>query len=388
MPTPAKYRVCSSVALLAAGASIALSGGCDKQEPIRAYQAPKEAPHVAVAPAAPAPAGAPQWTVPDGWTPRPAGQMLMAAFNVAPDAPSAVCTVAMTPAGIPLVENVNRWEKQLGLPASSEADLSKVVTQKQLPAGSAQIVDLLGPEPTDTAKPRQRTTVALFENGGHAWYFKLAGPADVVSAQRPKFDAFIQSVHFDGTGSAPADQTAAASTGGTSGDLPAGHPPIGPAAPSSDTAGPPAPGTATGGAAGVSADGSLKWTTPAGWIVGAGGSSMRTATFEVPTEAGKAEVTVIHLGGAIPRLQNVNRWRGQVGLKDVASDNEAGGEPVKVSGTDATLYDFAGAQQRILVALVPHEGEWYFKMTGPPAAVAAQKDAFKAFLASVQLVGS
>ena len=43
--------------------------------------------------------------------------------------------------------NVNRWEGQLHLPPSPEADLPKLVKDADLPAGKAQVVDLTGPDP-------------------------------------------------------------------------------------------------------------------------------------------------------------------------------------------------------------------------------------------------
>ncbi len=57
-------------------------------------------------------------------------------------------------------------------------------------------------------------------------------------------------------------------------------------------------------------------------------------------------------------------------------------------GKDAPLFDLGGPEQRILITYVPHAGRmWFFKMTGPKDLVAAQKDAFKAFVTSVQFAG-
>jgi len=157
-----------------------------------------------------------------------------------------------------------------------------------------------------------------------------------------------------------------------SASLPQGHPDVGSAAGSS----------------------SLTYKVPSGWQEAPPGE-MRAASFRVAGQNGKqADVSVIPLPGmAGSDLDNVNRWRGQVGLKGVSSDELAKlAEPVEVDHQPAQLYDQAGEnpgsgdKTRILAAIARRDGTtWFFKMTGDDALVGAQKPAFVEFLKSVTL---
>jgi hypothetical protein len=135
----------------------------------------------------------------------------------------------------------------------------------------------------------------------------------------------------------------------------------------------------------------LEWKLPAGWEeVAAGG--MRLASFRVKGNDGKtADVGVFPIGIAGSDLDNVNRWRGQVGQPAVTEEELAKiGEPVEIAGQPAKVYDQAGEnagsgeKTRILGAIMRREGgSWFFKMTGEDALVAGQKGAFMDFLKSL-----
>ena len=119
---------------------------------------------------------------------------------------------------------------------------------------------------------------------------------------------------------------------------------------------------------------SLAWKDPAGWKREAG-SGMRVATYALPDGA---ECSVISLPGAAGGdLANVNRWRGQMGINEVAS-LQGLATSVKTPIGASTLVDFegAGAQQgRRMVAAILTDGgtSWFFKLTGPNAAVGQAK---------------
>ena len=153
------------------------------------------------------------------------------------------------------------------------------------------------------------------------------------------------------------------------GALPPGHP---------DTSGSAAP--------------ALQYKGPAGWNEVAPGQ-MRAASFRVAGKDGKqADVSVIPLPGlAGSDLDNVNRWRGQVGLPSVSEAELAKlAQPVEIAGQSASLYEQAGSnagsgeKSRILAAITRRDGTaWFFKMTGDDGLVAEQKPAFIEFLKSV-----
>jgi hypothetical protein len=103
-------------------------------------------------------------------------------------------------------------------------------------------------------------------------------------------------------------------------------------------------------------------------------------------------VSVIPLPGlAGSDLDNVNRWRGQVGLPGVSEAELATlAQPVEIAGQAAKLYEQAGTspgageKSRILAAITRRDGAaWFFKMTGEDSLVAEQKPAFIEFLKSV-----
>jgi len=120
---------------------------------------------------------------------------------------------------------------------------------------------------------------------------------------------------------------------------------------------------------------------------------MRAASFRVAGKDGKqADVSVIPLPGlAGSDLDNVNRWRGQVGLPAVSEAELAKlAQPVEIAGQTASLYEQAGAdagsgdKTNILAAITRRDGTaWFFKMTGESALVTEQKPAFIEFLRSV-----
>jgi len=137
----------------------------------------------------------------------------------------------------------------------------------------------------------------------------------------------------------------------------------------------------------------LEWKLPAGWEEAPLGQ-MRLASFRVPGKDGKqADVSVVPLPGLAGRdLDNVNRWRGQVGLPAITEEEMAKmAQPIQIDGQAAQLYDQGGQapganeKSRILAALMRRGGvAWFFKITGDDELVAQQKPAFVSFLESIK----
>jgi len=138
----------------------------------------------------------------------------------------------------------------------------------------------------------------------------------------------------------------------------------------------------------------LKWELPSGWQEGEGGS-MRYASFRtVDAEGRQTDVSVTTFAGQVGSdLDNVNRWRRQVGLFPISEESlSAGSTKVTVADKEGILVDLVGespealGESRILGAIYDGVGgrKWYFKMTGSPAAVEVQRDAFLAFLAGLE----
>jgi len=136
----------------------------------------------------------------------------------------------------------------------------------------------------------------------------------------------------------------------------------------------------------------LTWKLPAGWEEVPPGE-MRIASFRIKGQTGKqADVSIVPLPGmAGGELNNVNRWRGQVGQSPVTEADLAQlAQPVQIAGQPAQLYEQAGKapnsdeESRILAAIQIRSGTaWFFKMTGDDTMVKEQKPAFVEFLKSL-----
>jgi hypothetical protein len=374
-------------AFAACGFAFALASGCDKEEAVRAYSTPKESVTAVAAtePAAPAASSGPTWTVPAGWKQLPAQQMRFAAFAVSSEHPDVVATVV--PLGAQagtLAANVVRWQGQIGMPATPENEIEKLVTHADVNGLHVDKVDLTGPDAAPGAdKPRQRILAAVIPATGRTWFFKLMGPADVVAAQKANFDAFVDSVKFS---AAPAEQTNSAPLSPSDARTPA--PRVG--APAGDvdvTTAAAAPSRITYGA------------LPAGWTAATSAAPPRVASFKVEASGQQAELAVTKFPGtAIGTFaDNINRWRGQIGLAPVA---DASGYTPKVTTLGAeqwAIVDVAGedkpnepgSAQRILVGMATPGGAaareiWFFKLQGPSKLVADQRPAFEKFLETVK----
>ena len=235
LTVPPRRLLCSLGGLTLA-AALACSAGCEKEDTVRVYNAPKEA-----APAAPVAAAKPiDYAIAPGWTEVDPGAMEYAHVKISADDPKAAVTLTPLPSqGGSLLPNVNRWQRQLKLPESPESDLPNLVKDVDLPAGKARLVDLTGPEPA-AGGMRQRTVAVILPHGPQTWYLKLTGPATLVETQRSNFDAFLKSVKFPEDGG---DSTA----GPTAGAVP-------PTAPPDATTEPSAPPEKL-----------VKWNAPADW---------------------------------------------------------------------------------------------------------------------------
>lgn len=141
--------------------------------------------------------GEPTYTVPKGWekASKPV-TFSVATFEAGEGEQKAV--VSFTPLSGPaggLVPNVNRWREQVGLKRVGEDELKKGLRKIEVGGAAAQYADLSGPE-SDGAK-RPRILGVVVPRGGHTWFIKMTGPADLVGEQKPAFEEFVKSVRFD-----------------------------------------------------------------------------------------------------------------------------------------------------------------------------------------------
>jgi hypothetical protein len=356
-------------------AAIILGAGCNKDESaIRTYTAPKDppAPRIAAAEQAandPATATGDEnasppitWTLPAGWKQvAPANALQFAAFQISPDDPKAQVTIVPLRSAA-VLGNLQRWAGQLKLPEVTEADVSKYTAKTQIAGQEAYMVDMTGS--AATGNPPTRLLAAIIPHEEGAWTFTLKAPQPLALAQRGKFQEFLQSIRF-----APG-QTAEAT---------------GPSQADQQTVAP--------DAANAQRYKLVKWTTPQGWQEQPGANAMRITSFRIGSEAGQAEVIVARVSQAQTGsfLDNINRWRGEVGLEPVAEQQPGVLEPSEVAGHPAIGITITGPAQgsqpprQVKVAMDVEGPDFFFvKILGPEPIVSKQQDALKQFLASLK----
>src|SRR5947208_6893617 len=114
---------------------------------------------------------------------------------------------------------------------------------------------------------------------------------------------------------------------------------------------------------------------------------MRYASFNAGGNNDKIDISVVMFpGDGGSDVDNVNRWRGQIGLPPMS---EAAMTPQigTLKSDDATFatVDIAGANARMLAAWTRRDGRvWFFKATGSTAGIEKEKQSFVKFVQSVR----
>jgi hypothetical protein len=134
---------------------------------------------------------------------------------------------------------------------------------------------------------------------------------------------------------------------------------------------------------------------PPGWQAG-GGSSMRRASFRVFGKGAElADISLIILSGpAGGAVNNINRWRAQLGLEPLEpKDLEKEIELLSTKCGQAMVVDLSGkptgadpaTDGRTVAAIVERPGEtWFFKMRGNAELAGKEKQRFLDWVASVE----
>ena len=131
----------------------------------------------------------------------------------------------------------------------------------------------------------------------------------------------------------------------------------------------------------------IGWKAPEGWTE-VPPSSMRYASFSAPANGGgKIDISVVTFpGDGGSDVDNINRWRGQIGLAPL-DPNAVTSQVASLKTADTTFStaDIAGDKTRTIAAWTRHDGRvWFFKATGPNAAVEKEKPNFVKFVESVR----
>ena len=290
-------------------------------------------------------------TTPPNWEPQPLSQMRQASFLVKGDngAVADVSFVSLGSAAGNVLENVNRWLGQLGQPPITEQKLGEMAQRLHTSLGDVTIVDLAGlPDNADPARDG-RIVAAMVTTANGTLFFKMRGNADLTEAQKGDFIKWVAAV-CDSQTQTGSPQMAAAPAEATS--VP-----------------------------------QVKWTTPEGWSE-VPPSAMRYASFSAPAEdGGKVDISIVTFpGDGGSDADNINRWRGQMGLAP-ADANAVTSQvaALKTGDTTFSTIDIAGDKTRTIAAWTRRDGRvWFFKATGPTAAIEKEKPNFVKFVESVR----
>ncbi len=299
------------------------------------------------------PEGAPlaaSGTVPANWEAQPPSQMRQASYQVRSEIGNVadISLVTLGTAAGNVLDNVNRWLGQIGQPPINEEQLAKMVERLPGAPGNVAVVDLNGkPEQGDPAKDG-RIIAAIAPTASGTSFFKMRGNPELVGAEKENFFKWVSSVRVGAPGPDPIAASAPPASGDTR---------------------------------------QIRWELPPNWTP-TPPAPMRYAGFNAPaSNGGKADVSVVNFpGDGGSDADNINRWRNQIGLPP--EDGKAISALVQQMNTGAGTFatvDMTGAQARVVAAWLRRDGRsWFFKLTGPPAAVEDQRTNFVKFVQSVQ----
>jgi hypothetical protein len=318
---------------------LVLGVGCEKTE-IHAYRVPAETEVRSVA-REQAPEGAVRWTLPSSWR-EVETTVQMRIATLVTDGGLEVAVTAFPGDVGGLLANVNRWRGQVGLEPTDEQGAEAAI--KRLDDFEVIVVDVTGDQ--------QRLVGTMISVGdGKTWFVKAVGDVDAVEAIKSDLIAFSKSFHIHG-GEPGAENARPSETVSAPDMTPA------------DTA-------------------REQWQPPEQWKTDPNASQILSAAFFADDGA---RITLIALGGqGGGLLDNINRWRGQVGIPAVASLED---QAVKELGNGAVIVDLVSedGSNRIVSGIVPSGAQTlFFKLTGSSSQVDAEMERFEEFVNQVGL---
>ena len=293
------------------------------------------------------------YDLPRGWKLLPPTKDRLVNFAPAGD-PEASCYLSFLPgSGGGLVENVNRWRKQLGA-GPLEADEVAALPTHALLGREGSIVEAEGTfAGMGATAPRAGFAllgIVVSEPDG-SLFLKLTAPAGIVKLERERFFALAKSLRLSDAHGASAS--------------------VAPDAP---------------------APASMTWNAPSGWTQ-APPRAMREVTFTV---GAGGECYVARLLGSAGGLRgNLDRWRGQIG-REALTDAEFEalervlmlGQEVPVLSEEGTISGMDGKplpdQALLRVACIRDHDSLFVKFTGPAELVRAEHANFLAFVRSLR----
>ncbi|PTX94522.1 hypothetical protein [Opitutus sp. ER46] len=131
------------------------------------------------------------WTAPADWKPKAGSAMRKASFSVpGPDGTEGDLAITAFPGDVGgELANMNRWRGQLQLPPISEAELAPLLERVEYNGLKFVLFDIRG----QGEKPN-RILGASIPLGDATWFVKLTATDAAVTAAKPAFLAFLQTI--------------------------------------------------------------------------------------------------------------------------------------------------------------------------------------------------
>ncbi len=133
------------------------------------------------------------YTLPENWREKEKGAMRLASFAVESNGQTAdVSVVTLAGDGGGLLENTNRWRRQLEMAPTSQEGLKNSVKDITVDGNKGYFMALY------TNLDGSGMLVSLVEREGLTWFIKMMGPASLIQSQEQTFQDFLQSIRFEG----------------------------------------------------------------------------------------------------------------------------------------------------------------------------------------------
>ncbi len=130
-----------------------------------------------------------QWTLPSGWSAKPASGMRLATIII-PVSDHKTIEASITEFGGDLSGNINRWRRQVSLPPLSAAEIPPTLTPLQTQLGKGHITLISNPD-----SPEKALLAALIPRpSGTTVFIKATGTTAELTSIQPTFSTFVQSL--------------------------------------------------------------------------------------------------------------------------------------------------------------------------------------------------
>lgn len=309
-----------------------------------------------------------RWIVPEGWQELASSQMRLINLRPAGNAEAECYLTVLGSVGNQLTDNVNRWRGQIGQPPIGEQEV-EMLSRISLLGQGATVVDLRGTYDGMGGEGRENWGLlgAIVSRDQFTITVKMTGPADLVTAERPNFERFVTTL----------------STSFENDDPHAGHNH--------------APGEGHGEESSPVTDDlgtndNFDYSLPDGWREG---PEKMVRSVNLLVGAG-TQCYVIVLPGESGGLElNVNRWLGEVQNDSLGAIEIEALPKVEALGQQVPLVEGFGDYQgmggpegesMILlgVPIIRSTTSIFIKMVGPEEEVAAEREHFLKFVASLE----